>query len=83
MTEHHRSHECLMWGPHMHACCLHHRLWPPQSTSTISSSNRSLEHRHMHACTASPTTIADVARTRALPPQPPLATTRMRPSVYV
>jgi hypothetical protein len=66
-----------MWGPHMHARRLHHRIRPPQSTSTISSGHRTLEHRHPPACTASLiTAIETVAWTHALPPQHACVVTR-------
>jgi hypothetical protein len=78
MTEHPRPHDSSMWGPHMHACRLYHRLRLPQSTSTISSDHRTPEHRLPHARTISPITIATVACTHALPPQHASATTSTR-----
>jgi hypothetical protein len=45
------SHNCSTWGPHMHARRQHHRLRPPQSTSTICSSC------YLNARTTSPTCL--------------------------
>jgi hypothetical protein len=73
MTDHHRSHESLTWGPHMHACWLYHWLQPSQSTSTISSGHRSTIARARTAC---PTTLASAACKWALPTQTALADTR-------
>jgi hypothetical protein len=47
--EHHSPHESSTWGPHMHARRLHHRLWPSQSTSTVSSDHSTSEHPRAHA----------------------------------
>jgi hypothetical protein len=62
----------------MYARRLHRQLQPPQSTYIASSNHPTPEHCHLSRRTASPITIATAARTLALPPQSPSATTRTR-----
>jgi hypothetical protein len=76
MMKHHRLHDYSTWGPHMHACRLHHQFWPPQSTTTISAGRCTSEHHHLHVRTASLITIMTTALMHALPPQHVSAATR-------
>jgi hypothetical protein len=69
MIKHCRPHDCSMWGPHMYTRHLHHQLWAPQSTSTISSDHHTPEHRRQHTHTASLITIVTAIWTHVLPPQ--------------